>query len=54
MEKNFFTNSKAVLEQLAKIKSAKTRRYNKMGEWLSTRKEAPFVYSEKDLRYIMR
>ena len=30
-----FTNSKAVMEQLARIKARKEKRYNKYGQWVA-------------------
>lgn len=30
-----FTNSKAVMEQLARIKARKEKRYNKCGQWVA-------------------
>lgn len=48
------TNSKEFIESLKRIRAQKERKYNKVGEWVNTRKEAPFTYEEKDLKFILK
>lgn len=56
-KKKFFTNNPEVLALLERIKQDEkngTRKYNKLGEWMRTRKCAPFIFDKKDMRYIMK
>ena len=48
------TNSRQVLSLLEKIKSSKGRKLNKLGELLNKGGKTPYLFDEKDLKYILR
>ena len=48
------TNSRQVLSLLENIKSSKGRKLNKRGELLNKGGITPFLFDEKDLKYILR
>ena len=48
------TNSRQVLSLLEKIKSSKGRKLNMLGELLNKVGKTPFLFDEKDLKYILR
>ncbi len=48
------TDNSQILELLEKIRTSKGRRLNKLGELLKKREASPFVFDEKDLKYILK
>lgn len=50
----FFTNDSEVLAQLERIKSAPTKRLNKLGEWLLTPEGQRGVLTINDMRAVLR
>ena len=39
-----FTNSQAVMDKLQRIKARKTKRYNKLGQWVAAGRPGMYVH----------